>query len=373
MSEYQFFEFAALDEPLSDEGMDYATSVTGRAEITSWRWKNVYNWGDFRGSVGKMMQFYDAHVYVANWGTFRFMLALPKDCFDADGVVPYLQEYALDLSDCDGRYVLTWWRDAEGGGEWIDGEGILDGLIPVREELLRGDFRSLYLGWLADAGRWDYEAEGAEGFGDELEPPVPPGLGALTAAQRELSEQLAVDTDFLEAAAELDVPDIDINSLLRQTLERMTVADAREYLLRVAQGQGNRVMAELNWEATRHAPVGAGPRRRLRELAQAAGRHRAERERREAEAREQERREREAKRRVRLAAMLARADEIWQEVDSLAERKTASAYDQASKQLHDLAAAYALADRTPQFQERLAALRAKFARRYALMRRIQNL
>ena len=88
---------------------------------------------------------------------------------------------------------------------------------------------------------------------------------------------------------------------------------------------------------------------------------------------EQERREREAKRRAHLKGLLARAEEVWLEADSLAERKTGSAYDQVSQQIHDLAEAYALADRTSEFRERLEAVRSKFARRPALMKRLKDL
>ena len=374
MSEYQFYEFAAIDGPLSDKGMAYAESVTGRAEVTPWRWKNVYNWGDFRGSVEKMMQHYDAHVYLANWGTFRFTVALPKDCFEAAVVEPCLREDAVELSDRGDRYVLTWTRNEEEGWECVDGEGILDGLLPIRDELLRGDLRSLYLGWLADVCWYDHERDDEDEAGDEPEPPVPPGLGKLTSAQKGLVEQLGIDEDYLAAAADLAVPEIDTASALRQAVEELKTEDAREYLLRVAQGEGSRVMAELNWMATRHARGGeAGPRRCVRELSEAAVRLRAERERRKAQAQARKRREKEAKRKAHLEDVLARSEAVWQEVDSLAEQKTAAAYDQIGKQVHDLSAAHALGVRAAEFEARLSAFRAKYSRRPALMRRIKDL
>src|SRR5437762_69812 len=83
-----------------------------------------------------------------------------------------------------------------------------------------GDFRALYLGWLAGvqykmhAGDWDEESDGGDGGDAEAEadregeedghpePPVPAGLGALNAAHQALADFLMVDTDLLEAAAE---------------------------------------------------------------------------------------------------------------------------------------------------------------------------
>ena len=246
-------------------------------------------------------------------------------------------------------------------------------MLPIRDELLRGDLRSLYLGWLADVCWFDHERDEADELGDEFEPPVAPGLGELTSAQRGLVEQLGVDEDYLAAAAELDVPETDTEAALQEAIAQLKVRDAREYLLRVANGEGARVMAELNWLATRHARCEDGPRRRVRELSEAAAIRRAKRERREAQAQERKRREEEAKRKAHLEAILARADEVWQGFSSLAERKTASAYDEISQQIHDLADAYALADRTPEFEAKLAAFSAVYSRRPALMRRLGDL
>jgi hypothetical protein len=38
-------------------------------------------------------------------------------------------------------------REKEGYG-WIEGEGLLDPLIPLRDAILRGDLQVLYLFWL---------------------------------------------------------------------------------------------------------------------------------------------------------------------------------------------------------------------------------
>ena len=62
--------------------------------------------------------------------------------------------------------------------------------LPVRAELAAGNLRSLYLGWLLCAQR-------GELGDDEREPPVPPGLGELSAPLEELAEFLRVDRDLI--------------------------------------------------------------------------------------------------------------------------------------------------------------------------------
>jgi hypothetical protein len=53
MSEYQYYEFAAIDGPISDEGLKYARGCSSRANVSRVRWQNTYTFGDFHGSVDK--------------------------------------------------------------------------------------------------------------------------------------------------------------------------------------------------------------------------------------------------------------------------------------------------------------------------------
>ena len=48
MSEYQYYEFAAIDGPISDEGLRYAQGCSNRANVSRVRWQNTYNFGDFQ-------------------------------------------------------------------------------------------------------------------------------------------------------------------------------------------------------------------------------------------------------------------------------------------------------------------------------------
>ena len=83
MSEYQYYEFLAIDRPLDPSEMAALRRLSTRAEITSTRFQNEYNWGDFKGSPDKMMEkYFDAHVYFANWGTYRLMMRFPTESID---------------------------------------------------------------------------------------------------------------------------------------------------------------------------------------------------------------------------------------------------------------------------------------------------
>ena len=91
MSEYQYYEFAAIDGPISDEGLRYARGCSSRANVSRVRWQNTYTFGDFHGSVDTLLKYYDAHLYIANWGTVRLGLAFPKGAITPEAIQPFLR------------------------------------------------------------------------------------------------------------------------------------------------------------------------------------------------------------------------------------------------------------------------------------------
>ena len=115
MSEYQYYEFAALDGPISDKGLHYAQSCSSRANVSRTRWQNTYTFGDFRGSVDTLLKYYDAHFYIANWGTVRLGLAFPTGAIAPETIQPYLRggeryEDTLTVTESGNRYIVWWDR-----------------------------------------------------------------------------------------------------------------------------------------------------------------------------------------------------------------------------------------------------------------------
>ena len=196
MSEYQYYEFIALDKSLNQTQMQALGEVSSRADITSTRFVNVYNYGDFRGDVNEFMtRYFDAMVYVANWGSHRLMLRLPGDLTDCAQLKRYCTDESLSLRVKGKSVVLDFHSDLEDYAGWEEGEGWLGALIPLRAELLSGDLRALYLAWLLGAQLETLDEH-------EEEPPVPPGLKNLSAALKCLVDYLRLEPDLVAAAAE---------------------------------------------------------------------------------------------------------------------------------------------------------------------------
>ena len=195
MSEYQYYEFQAVDQPLSQEQMAELRALSTRATITPTRFQNFYTWGDFRGRPATLMErYFDAFVYVANWGTHELMLRLPRRLLDLATVSAYCTEEALQAWTTSTHVIVSFRSQAEYGEDDDDGEGWMASLLPLRTELATGDLRALYLGWLGGAQAEELDE-------DTLEPRLPPRLGTPSAALQALASFLRLAADLLQVAA----------------------------------------------------------------------------------------------------------------------------------------------------------------------------
>ncbi|SRR5579883_1166163 len=250
MSEYQYYEFRTIDRPLNQRQMDELRKWSTRAEITPTSFTNVYHYGDFRGSPETMMErYFDAFVYVANWGTNRLMFRIPRRLLDVKAAGEYAAEDVLSIK-AKRKHVVLEFLSNEEGGDWVEGEPWMAQLIGLRAELMRGDLRALYLGWLSSLReRYGYDDEDREEGADVFEPPVPPGLGKLSAPLKALAEFLRVEEELLEVAAKPsggDVPSEPSREALERWIKKLPAAEKNQYLLRFLAEDGDiRLRSEL--------------------------------------------------------------------------------------------------------------------------------
>lgn len=200
MSEYQYYAFRAIDRALTQAQLKELRALSTRARISPTSFVNEYHYGDFKGQPKQLMErYFDFHFYYSNWGTRIVMLRVPKRLLDLKLAATYCRGNAAETWT-KGDYVLLDVTSEEEPeyDEEID-EDYFQPMLALRDELMRGDHRLLYLLWLL-------EVQAEEADDDEHEPPVPPGLGELTMAQILFCEVMRVDRDLVRAAAERSAP-----------------------------------------------------------------------------------------------------------------------------------------------------------------------
>jgi hypothetical protein len=149
VSEYQYYEFLALDAPLTEAQQAELRKLSSRAEITATRFANEYNYGDFRGSPEKLMErYFDAFCYLANWGSRQLMFRLPSALLDAETARKYCHADAASVTETGQYVIISLCLERDPDDTWVEGDGQLGTMVQARAELTAGDLRLLYLAWL---------------------------------------------------------------------------------------------------------------------------------------------------------------------------------------------------------------------------------
>lgn len=369
MSEYQFFEFAALDRPLTTAEMRQLRAASTRADITPAGFVNAYDHGSLKARPLEWMQrYFDAFVHVSGWGARRFALRLPRDCFSAAALKPFLTAPVLEVCSDKQQWILDWQLDGEEDFERFvddDGRAWMRRLVPLRAELMRGDCRALYLGWLVGIGALS---------DDTLEPDVPPGLADLTPAQSSFVEFMGLGPDLLAAAAagsaarEPPVLEAWLKTWTREEMATVIEIIALERTDYAAQRVHRRYAA---WQHQQRASRNAAtPRRRVAQLRSDAESLESARHKREAAERSATAAARQRAREAKLRQMMQETDIEWAALNVLVGIGTAAAYERATQAIKNFGDAYALLSRRDEFDLLLSRFLHRHSKRAALFRRL---
>lgn len=372
MSEYQYYEFQAIDRPLSEADRRALRALSTRARITARSFTNSYEWGDFKGDPAKLMeQWFDLHVYLANWGSRRLMMRLPNRLIDRARLDDFLGEVDCATLWVSGEnLILDIMRDeVESDEDWDDGSGWLASLAPLRADVLAGDLRLFYLLWLM-AVEADIVAA------DEVEPM--PGIGPMTDTLETFADFFDIDPDLVEAAAERSIDTgITSSDAAHKIIAAMGDREKTEMLVRMFDGDPH-VTAELR-AAVRDrvapgpvaSPAGARTVGELRSRAQAI-RLAHERAKAAKAAAEQRRQEKAAEkvRRARLDAIAQRGERVWHEVETEVERRNPGSYERAVGLLLDLRVIAEERGTIDDFFRRLHAIRERHVRKGRFIERL---
>ena len=378
MSEYQHYELRAVDKPLTAEQMKRLRALSTRASISSTRFVNTYQWGDFKGNPSRLMeQMFDAFLYWANWGTRRFQVRLPDSPARREQIEPYCIEPFATVRVHGNNLILE--LDAEEIYEdYYDGEedDWMGSLLPLREDLLRGDYRCLYLAWLRSVQEEEVED-------DEYEPPLPPGLRDGSEPLSEFGRFFRINLDLIEAAAEGSgpAPQEPSAEAVVQWVKGLTVEEKDALLCDALHGRRPALGAELLRlyhaanPSSAHTAPSAKPRTagELRRAAQAREEKRAqELAARKKAAKQQREAEQAAARAAYLVRLASREEEAWDQVGDLIATTRPNDYERAIQLLVDLRDLAMRDKREADFRLGLRTIREEHANKPSLQRRLNE-
>jgi hypothetical protein len=242
VSEYQYYEFRALDRRLTAEQQQRLRSLSSRAEISATRFTNEYSFGDFHGDPGRLLEeYFDAYLYAANWGTRELAFRLPRALLDAQTARRYCdEEHRAWVTETAEHVIVRFRWDDDEGDDWIEGDGLLDPLLAARGELATGDLRLLYLGWLLKVQLGELD-EDDEDLADEAEPSVPAGLRELSDSLASVAQFLKVDDDLIAVAAKASAPLVPVSDDgIADWVTALSASEKDKFLTMVAKARERR-------------------------------------------------------------------------------------------------------------------------------------
>ena len=322
-----------------------------------------------------MRRWFDLHLYLANWGSRRFMIRLPKKFIDRerfDDFLPGVGEVAI-FDSADSTIIDVGVGEIlQDSYEWDDGSGRLAALAPLRADLLSGDLRILYLAWLIGV-QWNTVPA------DKTEPL--PGIGPMNAGLEAFADFFRIDPDLVCAASESgavsETPELSAETF-RAALDAMPDEEKTSWFWRLVQGD-LRVAAEVK-SRVGEAISSESARTGLRTVSELRARAREIRREREAAAAEQREarrleseRRKEEERRARLDSLRLCGESVWQDIEDEISRKNVSAYDRAAVLISDLRTLAQEDGAEDAFSSRLDSLRFRHRRKGRLMERLYRL
>jgi FtsZ-interacting cell division protein YlmF len=347
MSEYQYYEFRAVDRPLTNQQIRDLRRYSSRAEITATTFSVEYDWGEFKGNPNQWMErYFDAFVHFANLGSRWLMLRIPSHQVGSEIVSEYCDDDYLSFTVDDKNLILSFRSDDE-DGDWVDGDGWLSSLVALRADLINGDHRCLYLAWLRSIQGWANESDGEEH--DLIEPPVPAGLRTLNTQLEGFAEFLGIDVDLIAAAAEQseDQAQLHLSSAEIMTWVRtLSPAEKDSVLLQIIEEDASHPEAALRrrvfleMQTKRQVATSSRQRRTAAQIHARADEILKERKRIQVEKAEEERlrrkQEQAEQRRNHLESLRGRETVFRAKADQLIVTKQPRKYDEAVSILQDL-------------------------------------
>ena len=107
MSEYQYYEFLALNKPLTEKQRAELRKLSSRAEITATRFVNEYNYGDFRGGPEKLMERYSTRSSTCELGTRLLMFRFPHALLDAEVARQYCHTDVASVIETSDHVIVS--------------------------------------------------------------------------------------------------------------------------------------------------------------------------------------------------------------------------------------------------------------------------
>lgn len=368
MSEYQYYEFQALDRPLTASEQAYISSLSSRVQLSATNAIFTYSYGDFRGEPKEVLEkCFDIMLYMANWGTRQLMFRFPKTVVAPSVFEPYCLPNKITVSSSKNYVIVDISIQDEEYGDWIEGEGWLAKLVQLRDDILQGDYRVLYLAWLKAASIAIEEGEDEK---DLVEPTVPANLKKLPDAIGTFIELFDIDQDLIASASQVSIDKKENTEPIKEWITALSSEEKDYFLLKLATGEINVGIQLVNrlrelFKIPKSDSNYDTHRRSFSQLLENANEQMQQRQQREKLAAQQEKI-------CKLEVLAKNQDKVWSNIYKLLEFKQSKTYDQAVAHLVDLRELAEYQGKLEEFKVSIKQMQKNYSTRTGLLSRLKK-
>ncbi|AFY82416.1 hypothetical protein [Oscillatoria acuminata] len=369
MSTYQYYEFQALDRPLTEKEQDYIRTLSSRVQLNRTQAIFLYHYGDFRGKPEQVLEkCFDIMLYTANWGSRQLMFRLPKSLINPVELEPYQVPDGIEISTTEQSVIIDIKILDEDLNGWTEGEGLLPRMLSLRDDLLQGDYRVLYLGWLQAAQLcYDFEPDTC------IEPPIPANLHNLSKPLQAFVDFIELNQDLIDAAAQLSpLAETKSDSIkeLQQRIPQLSEEERNKFLARLLQGELNlnlELSQRLRSLSKKPTPqtLSDSPGRTLSELLTLCVQSEKLRKQKEQQTAKQEKIQ-------KIQELAPRESYLWEQVFHEIGCKQVKAYDRAIVHLLNLQDIAEYQGKLPEFQARVRKIQQDYSNLRGVMSRLRD-
>lgn len=365
--EYQYYEFQAIDRPLTKAERDYVRSLSSRVKPTATRAVFTYSHGDLpENPLSILEKCFDAMLYIANFGSYQLAFRFSKSAVNVAALESYCVDNVIEVSTTEKSVMLNLEIHEEEGGSWIEeNNNWLSGLLPLRQAIMQGDYRVLYLTWLQAAAVSEDLEEDAQ------EPPIPPNLQKLDPPLQSFIDWLEMDQDLIAVATQASPSQEQSQDPFPEWINSLSEQEKTQLLLEIIEGDSavaSELRARLRQKFAQVPETSSGTsdeRRSFSQLRELADQHRSHRKAKEKAAAQAERRQ-------YLESLKSKQAQIWETINALIARKQAKSYEQAIQHLVDLRDLAALEGNSAIFQAQIRQMETTYSNRPGLLRRMRS-
>ncbi|MCT4645649.1 MAG: hypothetical protein N4A74_11740 [Carboxylicivirga sp.] len=365
MSEFQYYEFKSVDKALTEKERATISSWSSRTRASADGAVFTYHYRDFPQNEKEVVKtYFDAMFYTSNWGTCRLIFKISNDiidskmfnCFDSDVIeVNEFKDFVLlDIIIEEQEETLAYYEP----------EGTLDTLLPLRDNLMNGDTRFLFLYWL------QHNLERIHNEWAYIDPEsrvlrVPDGLNELTPALHCFIELFEINKDMLSVIQKYSAPLNAVGSYADLDVVNMSDQDKNDFLRRLLANEKN-----LHIKLKQHFMPPTKKSRTieygdftLQQIHEQIEEFKVQRQQEESEKKEKEKL-------AELKKTEAEQSSLWIRVDRYIAEKNSRAYDEAVTILVQLKKLAKYKNQLNEFYERTHSIHKKYSRLSGLKSRM---